>query len=46
MLLEDMIAMLVSLVNLVLKVYPDHIDYVDKVLRYTFDLLQKLILDQ
>jgi len=46
MLLEDVIAMLVSLVNLVLKVYPDHIDYIDKVLHYTVDLLQKPSLDQ
>ena len=46
MLLEDTIAMLVSLINLAFKVYPDHINYVNKVLHYTFDLLQQPSLDQ
>ncbi|XP_065915145.1 vacuolar protein sorting-associated protein 35-like isoform X2 [Dysidea avara] len=41
MLLEDILAMLVSLINLALKVYPDHIDYVDKVLCSTVELLQQ-----
>jgi len=41
MLLEDVIAMLVSLGNLVLKVYPNRIDYVDSVLCNTVDLLQQ-----
>jgi len=40
-LLEDIIAMLASLVNLVSKVYPDHIDYMDNVLQYTINLLQQ-----
>jgi len=41
MLIEDTVAMLVSLINLAVKIYPDHIDDVDKVLHYTFDLLQQ-----
>jgi len=39
MLPEDVVALQVSLVNLALKVYPDHIEYVDKVLHYTADIL-------
>jgi len=41
MLPEDIVALQVSLVNLALKVYPDHIDYVDKVLHYTADIMQQ-----
>ena len=41
MLLEDILAMLTSLVNLASKVYPDHIANMDKALRYTIDLLQQ-----
>ena len=41
MLAEDVVALQVSLLNLALKVYPDHIEYVDKVLHYTADILQQ-----
>ena len=41
MLPEDVVALQVSLVNLALKVYPDHIEYVDKVLHYTADILHQ-----
>lgn len=41
MLSEDVIALQVSLINLALKVYPDHLEYVDKVLHYTADILQQ-----
>jgi len=45
MLPEDVIAMLVSLVNLVLKVYPNHTDYVNEVLCNTIELLQQRSID-
>lgn len=38
---EDIIALQVSLINLALKVYPDHLEYVDKVLNYTAEILQQ-----
>ena len=41
MLPEDVVALQVSLVNLALKVYPDQIEYVDKVLHYTADILHQ-----
>ena len=41
MLSEDVVALQVSLVNLALKVYPDHIEYVDKVLHYTADIFHQ-----
>lgn len=41
MLSEDIVALQVSLINLALKVYPDHLEYVDKVLHYTVDILQQ-----
>jgi len=41
MLPEDIVALQVSLVNLALKVYPEHIEYVDKVLHYTTDIFQQ-----
>lgn len=41
MLPEDVVALQVSLVNLALKVYPDHIEYVDKVLHYTADIFHQ-----
>jgi len=41
MLLEDIVALQVSLLKRALKVYPDHIDYVDKVLHYTADIMQQ-----
>jgi len=45
-LVEDMIAMLVSLINLTFKVYPAHTDYVDKVLCSTVGLLQQRSINQ
>jgi len=43
---EDIVSLQVSLVNLALKVYPDHIDYVDKVLRYTAEIMQQRDISQ
>ena len=43
---EDIIALNVSLVNLAIKCYSDHIDYVDKALGYCNELLTKKISGQ
>lgn len=40
--LEDTISLQVALVNLAQKVYPDRIDYVDKVLETTKEILERL----
>lgn len=40
--IEDTISLQVALVNLALKVYPDQIDYVDKVLETTTQILENL----
>ncbi|XP_046683353.1 vacuolar protein sorting-associated protein 35 isoform X3 [Homalodisca vitripennis] len=39
---EDIASLQVSLVNLALKCYPDRLDYVDKVLHSTVNILQRL----
>ncbi|XP_065913927.1 vacuolar protein sorting-associated protein 35-like [Dysidea avara] len=43
---EDIVALQVSLLNLALKVYPDRIEYVDKVLHYTTDVMQQREISQ
>lgn len=40
--IEDVVSLQVSLVNLALKCYPDRVDYVDKVLETTAEILKKL----
>ena len=41
MALDDVIALYTSLVNLALKCYSEHIDYVDKALESTFNVITK-----
>lgn len=43
--LEDVVALQVALVNLAQKVYPDRVDYVDKVLETTTQILERLNMD-
>lgn len=43
--LEDTISLQVALVNLAQKVYPDRVDYVDKVLETTIQILERLNMD-
>ncbi|KAJ8925291.1 hypothetical protein NQ315_009120, partial [Exocentrus adspersus] len=42
---EDMVALQVALVNLALKCYPDRIDYIDKVMLSSVEVLQRLGLE-
>lgn len=42
---EDMVALQVALVNLALKCHPNRIDYIDKVMLSTVEVLQRLGLD-
>lgn len=44
--LEDTISLQVALVNLAQKVYPDRVDYVDKVLETTIQILERLNMDK
>lgn len=44
--LEDVISLQVALVNLAQKVYPDRVDYVDKVLETTIQILERLNMDK
>lgn len=46
MLVEDMVSLEVSLLDLALKCYPDRIDYVDKVMESTVAIFEKLSLDR
>jgi hypothetical protein len=39
--LDDVVALYTSLVNLALKCYPSHIDYVDKALECTLEVFKK-----
>lgn len=40
--LEDVVSLQVALVSLAQKVYPDRVDYVDKVLETTTQILDRL----
>ncbi|XP_061321107.1 vacuolar protein sorting-associated protein 35-like isoform X4 [Pezoporus flaviventris] len=42
---EDVVSLQVSLVNLAMKCYPDRVDYIDKVLETTVEILNKLNLE-
>lgn len=44
--LEDVISLQVALVNLAQKVYPDRVDYVDKVLETTIQILERLNMEK
>lgn len=44
--LEDTVSLQVALVNLAQKVYPDRVDYVDKVLETTIQILERLNMDK
>lgn len=44
--LEDTISLQVALVNLAQKVYSDRVDYVDKVLETTIQILERLNMDK
>lgn len=44
--LEDVVALQVALVNLAQKVYADRVDYVDKVLETTTQILERLNMDK
>lgn len=44
--LEDTVSLQVALVSLAQKVYPDRIDYVDKVLETTIHILERLNMDK
>lgn len=44
--LEDTVSLQVSLVSLAQKVYPDRVDYVDKVLETTIQILDRLNMDK
>jgi len=43
---EDIVALQVSLINLAYKVYPDRVDYVDKVLGKTTEIFNKFNLER
>lgn len=42
MLLEDTVSLQVALLSLAQKVYPDRVDYVDKILETTIKILDRL----
>lgn len=44
--LEDTISLQVALVNLAQRVYPDQVDYVDKVFETTIQILERLNMDK
>lgn len=44
--LEDVVALQVALVNLAQKVYAERVDYVDKVLETTTQILERLNMDK
>lgn len=44
--LEDTVSLQVALVNLAQKVYPDRVDYVDKVLETTIQILERLNMEK
>lgn len=44
--LEDTVSLQVALVNLAQKVYPERVDYVDKVLETTIQILERLNMDK
>lgn len=44
--LENTVSLQVALVNLAQKVYPDRVDYVDKVLETTLQILERLNMDK
>ncbi|EWC47353.1 hypothetical protein DRE_00321 [Drechslerella stenobrocha 248] len=40
--IQDITALLVSLISLALNIYPEHLEYVDQVLQYTLEKVQEL----
>lgn len=44
--LEDTVALQVALVSLAQKVYPERVDYVDKVLETTIQVLERLNMEK
>ena len=44
--LEDTVSLQVALVSLAQKVYPDRVDYVDKVLETTSQILERLSMNR
>ncbi|XP_033104748.1 vacuolar protein sorting-associated protein 35-like [Anneissia japonica] len=43
---EDVVALQVSLINLALKCYPERVDYIDKVLKNTNEIFQKMSVEK
>lgn len=44
--LEDTVSLQIALVSLAQKVYPDRLDYVDKVLETTHQILERLSMEK